>query len=194
LLFTACVVPPVVFHDGLPAQVAGPGELAVRGGLNAMYWSEDRGSPVVPGYLTFGARMGGDVGPVSVEGGAGLMGVTVPYFHLGLGLSRPAVKLRGSAFSDGWWQASLLGGPPRKSTGFNWSVGFGASTLGFGPNLLLENRWGPVTVRGQGSLTWRASWADTMVRGTVVSIGIVAEPHIDLTRLAKPDTTQPKPR
>ena len=193
LLLAACTLPPVVFHDGLPAQVPGPGELAVRGQMNAMYWSESGGDPgVVPGFVTLGARVGSDVGPVAVEGGAGLLGVSVPYFHLGVGSSRPAVTLRGLVFTDGWWQASLLGGPPRKPSGFNWSVGLGSSTLGFGPNVVMENRWGAFTFRGQGSLTWRAPWADTSVKGTVLSVGIGVEPNIDLKRKATADTTKPR--
>lgn len=193
LLFAACNLPPVVFHDGLPAQVPGPDRLALRGQMSVMYWSESDDDPAfVPGFMTLGARMGSDVGPVAVEGGAGLLGVSVPYFHLGVGSGRPAVMMRGLVFADGWWQASFLAGPPRRSSGFNWSAGLGASRLGFGPNLVLENRWGDFTLRGQGSVTWRAPWADSMVKGSVVSLGLGVEPSIALKRKATADTTKPR--
>lgn len=194
LLVGSCTLPPVVFHDGLPAQASEPDHLAVRGQVALMYWSENGAQSAVPGYLSFGARMGTELGAVAVEGGAGLMSVTLPYFHLGLGTSRPAVMLRGSLFTDGWWQASVLAGPPRRPQGLNWSAGLVSSVVGLGPGVTVENRWGDFTLRGQGSVTWRAPWADTTIKGQVISLGIGVEPSINLKRRATAETTQPRPR
>lgn len=193
LLVGTCTLPPVVFHDGLPAQVSEPDHLAVRGQVALMYWSENSEQSAVPGYLSFGTRMGTELGPVAVEDGAGLMGVTLPYSHLGLGTSRPAVMLRGSLSADGWWQASLLAGPPRRPQGLNWSVGLVSSVVGLGPGVTVENRWGDFTLRGRVQSPG-AEWADTTVKGQVISLGIGVEPSINLKRRATAETTQPRPR
>lgn len=188
LLFAACTLPPVVYHDGLPAQPPGPSELAVRGQVGFWEWN---GAEGLMGYYLLGARVGGEFGKMSVDGGLGML-YTSPFIQMGLGLSRPALMLRGMTTFDGWWQASLLGGPPRRSSGFNWSAGLASSMLGFGPSVTLENRWGDFTVRGQGSVTWRAPWADSIVKGQVVSLGIAVEPSISLKRKATADTTKPR--
>lgn len=190
LLLSACVLPPVVYHEALPAQAPQSEVLALRGEYGAFTWNRAEGTA---GYSLLGARVGGEIGKMAVDGGLGML-YTSPFIQMGVGLSRPAMMLRGMTTFDGWWQASLLVGPSFRNRGFNWSIGGISSRFGIGPSLVLENRWGPVTVRGQGSVTWRAPWADTTVQGSVMSFSLAVEPNINVGGLFKQDTAQPKPR
>jgi hypothetical protein len=176
LLLGGCTVPPVVLNDGLPAWTTAPNHGEWRGGVSALYWNYPDDSRPLP-IPNFGFRGGDNLGPFCTEGGAQFY-YYVPSVHLGIGLRRPAVMLRGAIIAPilgpfgPWWQASLLVGTGQRKEGYSFSAGPRASNLGLGLGFIGEYTRGNSTFRLDVTGSGRAPWADTSVAGQVFSLGL----------------------
>ena len=173
LAIGGCVMPPIAFHDGLPAWTPSTGRTEGSIGYHRMYWSEGEGSVW---YLTPGIRAGlarppmaADAGLTSVvveNGGrfGALMGLT-----LGIGyqnkdmsvIARPGAYFMSISpdgvefgFDDPLWQVSVLGGSRFTPGRSHVSGGGRISRFGVGPALLVGHSVGPVVLRLEGSYTF----------------------------------------
>jgi hypothetical protein len=181
-------IPPVVHHEGLPAYIADCWPPELNGGSSLLYWRHDS---IEDGMLIFNgvARTGQHLGLFSVEEGIStiLAGNVLLGPVVGIGLRRPAVTLRGSAYPivvgergvtarvrGEWWQAHLLAGTPFRAHGLGGSVGAEASPYGIGPIIMGELATPDLLWRVEIAGTWKAPWADRSVRGRVYSLGISA--------------------
>ncbi len=185
LVFLAgCPVPPVVFHDGLPARAPRPDEDDVRLGVQAGNWDYRDGSNSIPRSIAFpsfhvGARVGQQAGKLCFEEGLNLLycGTFVPFVTGGIGLTSPAVMLRGAISplqqgdGDFFWQTSLMAGTPN-SERLSVSVGPRVSSFGIGGAAISDLDFGSSTLRAEVSYTARAPWAGTAVNGNIFTIGL----------------------
>jgi|GEM_PF-816670 hypothetical protein len=189
LLLAGCTsIPPVVHHEGLPAYIADCWPPELSGGSSLLYWRHDS---IEDGMMVFSGavRTGQHLGPFSVEEGIS----TIPAGNIllgpfvGIGLRRPAITLRGSAYPvvvDGrgvtarfrnvWWQAHLLAGTPFRARGLGGSIGAEASPYGIGPIIMGELATPDVLWRAELAHTWKAPWTTLRVEGRVLSLGITA--------------------
>lgn len=172
LLLAGCSMPPVVFHDGLPAAATAPDDADVRLGIQAMNWyvndydghHPDPQWATIPSYH-FGARVGQRTGQFCFEEGINWLywHGFMPFFTGGIGLSHPAVMLRAAISPVGlsgnggvFWQASLMAGSQRSERGFGFSLGPRASSLGIGGAVLGDWASGNSLIRAELSYTSRA--------------------------------------
>jgi hypothetical protein len=193
VLLAGCVLPPIVFQDGLPAYAPTGPLPEARGGFSGFYWvGSGTGSGARPlGYYFHGGlRMGQALGRFALEEGIDALPLgenTMVGAHLGVGLRKPSLILRGSYYplflnatpqftlSQGWWQLSALVGSQPKRNGFMWSAGANASRLGIGPTGIAEYCIAGLKLRGQLSLGFRPPWVpDSAIVGQLVTLGVTA--------------------
>ena len=86
LLMAACTIPPVAFHDGLPAATIAPGDAAARIQYNRGWWFRD-GKTEPMQYFSGGLRFGQDWGRFCFEEGLTVLnpGGVLPCLHGGIG-------------------------------------------------------------------------------------------------------------
>jgi hypothetical protein len=200
LLSASCVVPPVVYQDGLPAATPVPGFAAARIGYNRDFWHHDSTWERPGEYMYGGVRFGQDWSLFSFEEGLTVLypGGVLPCLQGGVGMRAPAaLTLRALwtpvSYSGGfsfdpmlWWQLSLLAGTERQACGPGITCGLRASKLGMGPCVLADYAFGDISLRLEGSLTSRAPWAEENVRGTVLAAGLSVEPTKAIPRQQHP--------
>ena len=199
LLAVSCVVAPMAYHDGLPASMPAPGFAAARFEYNRAYWRHDGISAEPNEYFSGGLRFGQEWRQFCFEGGLTVLnpGTFLPCLQGGVGLREPAVTLRAlwtpmvvslvdppTADFDPmlWWQVSALAGTPRKSRGFGISGGARTSRIGIGPVAVLDYSHSGVSFRLEGSMTFRTPWANSLVQGRVLTVGLSAEPTTEIPR------------
>lgn len=171
LLASSACVPPIAFHDGLPAWTPEPGRADGSIGYHRAYWS--RGEYSSSGwYLTPGVRFGflqppfgADVGLTSaVRIGDGFAALLGPLWGIGYQTRHLSLVVRPSAyvvsiseggvqfgFDDLLWQVSLLAGNGAQSGKTHVSGGGRISRYGIGPVLLVDHSYGRVSLRLEGS-------------------------------------------
>ena len=193
LLSVSCVMAPVAYQDGLPAYTPAPGFAAARFEYNRQYWRHDSISEEPHDYFVGGVRFGQDWHQYCFEEGLTVLcpSTLLPCLQGGIGLRKPAVTLRAlwtpvavhvvgqlKAHFDPlfWWQVSALAGTPRKPRGFGISGGARTSRIGIGPVAVLDYTHSGISFRLEGSMTFRTPWADSMVQGRVLTLGLSAEP------------------
>jgi len=189
LLSACCVIPPIAYHDGLPAATPMPGTAAARMGYNRFFWHHDSSWERPGEYFFGGLRFGQDWRRFSFEEGLTVLlpGTVLPCLQAGVGLREPALTVRALwtplAISSQvhfdpmlWWQLSALAGTPRNELGPGFSAGVRTSRLGIGPEALADFTLRDISFRLEGSMTFRTPWADSVVQGTVLTVGLTAEP------------------
>ena len=196
LLAVSCAIAPMAYHDGLPASMPAPGFAAARFEYNRAYWWHDGVSEEPAEYYGGGLRFGQEWRQYCFEEGLTVLnpGAFIPCLQGGVGLREPAVTLRAlwTPVMLGplklefdpllWWQVSALAGTPRKSRGFGISGGARTSRIGLGPVGVLDYSHSGISFRLEGSMTFRTPWADSLVRGRVLTVGLSAEPTKEIPR------------
>jgi len=185
LLAGSACLPPVAWHDGLPAWSPPAGKPEASIGYHRMFWSEVEGSAW---YVTPGLRVGLARPPTAVDIGlvsmmafdGGDFGLLVgPAFGIGRSDDEMSAMFRASIYfgaGSGFWpQASVLVGNGYRARGVNLAVGGRASMLGTGPVAVAGANLGGVELRGELSymLSMPGSWAT----GRALTVGLtVAAP------------------
>jgi len=183
---SGCPMPPIAFHDGLPAWTPGPGKPEGSIGYHRMYWSEGE-RPLW--YLTPGFRFGlaqppgaADIGLTSVvvEGGGEFAAVLGPTLGIGYQQRDFSVVVRPSAYvlvigvgdvqfaDEPFWQVALLAGNGTRAGETHVSGGGRVSRYGVGPVLLVGHSYGPVDLRLEGSYMFPHSEAE----GRLLTVGL----------------------
>ena len=171
-----CVLPPIVFHDGLPAWTPGAGKPEGSIGYHRIYWYNSGEYVGSAWYLTPGFRVGlgrpplaADIGLTSmVVESDGEFGALVGA-ALGIGYQRQnfGFMVRPSAYvmsigggdvrfglDDPLWQFSLLAGNGNQPGAVHFSGGGRVGRLGVGPVFLADRTVGPVNLRLETSYTF----------------------------------------
>lgn len=211
LLMLNCM-PPLMFHESLPAWIPTTPVPEVRVGVHRGYCSGlsddvyfDPGP--LPLYLNPGVRVGRHFGNYTME--AGLNSLIMPeagvYFvgpSIGAGLADPCVSARLTYLMtlDGgelilWPQGSALFGTPRRARGLNLAGGFVGGVLGIGPVGVVEYCAGPVAVRAEASIALPPPWFLWLVRGVTATAGLtVAAPVLENRPAARLSPAFDRPR
>jgi hypothetical protein len=200
VVFAACV-PPVAWHDGLPAWSPEQKDVEWRVGyqrLSAFHadtfelFGEEFARPDFSvNYLTPGVRWGlgqkplaADVGLASVlTVGSGLGFLVGPAFGIGRCDTNFSVMFRPSLYvlslntsESGlhwgpWYQLELLAGNGYRTGGVSFAAGGRASPFAAGPVGLVGVSLYPIDLRAEVSYMWPAAAVAT---GTALTIGLTA--------------------
>jgi hypothetical protein len=212
LLSTLNCMPPLMFHESLPAWIPTTPVPEIRIGVHRGYGAGlsdnvyfDPG--LLPYYLNPGVRVGRQIGRFTFE--AGINSVIVPEVKLflvgpsvGIGLTDPCAAARFSCLLavDGdklvpCPQWSWLFGTPRKTAGLNLAAGVMAGVLGIGPVAVAEYCLKPVAIRGEASIALPPPWMLPIVQGVTGTAGLsVAAPVLENRSTARLSPALDRPR
>jgi hypothetical protein len=181
LLSTGCILAPVAYHEGNMGYPTDPGSFDMRAGVHSGVWNSDSGLRVLS-YADIGASVGAKVGPVALELGGNIFTGTgfTAGLQVGVGIVGVPIMLRASAYptdptyflDQPWWQFTLLGGTPKRTSGFGISGGAGVSKLGVGPMLVGEYRFSEAALRVELSAGEKAPWASSSGDGKAIMLGV----------------------